>query len=493
MLFSLQPAIDKRDTADIILLPYWEKGEKAKPAAASKEFDKIADPLTSLKDFSGKEGESSLIYFPGKKEKRALLIGLGKEEKISCEILRRIYGTAAKLCQKKNFKNINLVLPNIVELRRITLEECLKGICEGILLVNYKWSQKSTKSPESLIEHVTLLGVLPKVAPEINDLVQIAEGVYLARDLINGNADVVTPGYLVNAAKKLSQRFPAIKTTHLSKKELEKEKFGLLLAVGRGSCHDPALICMEYQGNPKSKEKVALIGKGITYDTGGLNIKPAVSMETMRDDMSGGATVLATLGAIAALNLKVNVVGVIPSAENAVDGNSYKTGDVYTSYSGKTVEIKDTDAEGRLVLADALSYTVKLFKPTQMIDLATLTGSVIVALGDSISGLYSNDDRLSDALLESSHRTSELLWRLPLHQPYKEMLKSDIADLKNVGGRHGGSIIAALFLEEFVANTPWAHLDIAGVAFSSKEQPYLPKNGIGFGVRLLVDFFKRHK
>ncbi len=316
---------------------------------------------------------------------------------------------------------------------------------------------------------------------------------YFARDLINGNADMVTPSYLVEAAKKISNRFPEIKTKILDKKALEKAKMGLILAVGRGSPHDPALICLEYNGNPKSKERVALVGKGITFDTGGLNLKPQAGMETMRDDMSGGAAVLATLATVASLKLKVNIVGVVPTAENAIDGKSFKPGDVYVSHSGKTVEIKDTDAEGRLILADALSWTVKHFQPTKMIDLATLTGSVVVALGEGMGGLYSNDDKLAHQLLDASASSHELLWQLPLHHPYKELLKSDIADLKNVGGRPAGSIVAALFLHEFVGTTPWAHLDIAGVAFGSKEQNYLPKNGIGFGVRLLLDFFRRLK
>lgn len=220
-------------------------------------------------------------------------------------------------------------------------------------------------------------------------------------------------------------------------------------------------------------------------------MKPTGSIETMRDDMSGAAAVLGIMNAIAELKLKVNVTGVIPICENAISDKSVKPGDVYTSYSGKSVEINNTDAEGRLILADAMAYVVSKLAPTRMIDLATLTGSVVVALGDDLSGVFSNDDDLADSLISAGHETGELLWRLPLFAPYKEDLKSDIADIKNSGTRPGGSIKAALFLEEFIGKTPWAHLDIAGVAFASKEKGYLPKNGIGFGIRLALEFLSQ--
>jgi leucyl aminopeptidase len=261
-----------------------------------------------------------------------------------------------------------------------------------------------------------------------------------------------------------------------------------LLAVARGSAVEPTFIILHYKGVARSKDHTVIIGKGVTFDTGGLNLKTS-GMETMRDDMSGAATALCTVAVAAALNLPVNVTAVVAATENAIDARSYKPGDVYKGYSGMTVEIGNTDAEGRLTLADALAYTVKELKPTRMIDFATLTGSMVVALGEGMSGLFCNEETLANSLLDSSQRTSEILWRMPLFEPYKEQLKSDIADIKNVGGRAAGSITAALFLQEFVQNVSWAHIDIAGTAFG-KEKGYVPKNGVGFGVRLMVDFLE---
>lgn len=485
MLFSVTSDIAKRDKADLLAIPFWEKPKSA--SRLDKKLEAAVKLPIAAKDFLGKEGEQVLLY--GEEEKRILLFGLGKEEKVTVEVLRKACAQVAKVSQKKKLKKINVVIPNVVELRGVDLEECLRGICEGILSVNYAWDEKKIAEKPTLLSHVSLIGVIPKVLPLIKNFEDIAEGVYFARDLINGNADIVTPQYLAEATKKLSGKFPSITTTIFDKKRLEKEKMGLILAVGKGALHEPRLIIASYKGQPRSKDHTVLIGKGITFDTGGLNIKPTGSMETMKGDMSGAAAVLGTLTAVAALGLKVNVTAVVAAAENAVDAGSFKPGDVYPSYLGKTVEIGNTDAEGRLVLADALSYAVKNLSPTRMIDLATLTGAVSIALGDEFAGALSNSDDLMKALCESSKASGELLWRLPLHPSYKEQLKSDIADLKNIGsGRAGGTILGGLFLEEFVEDVPWVHLDIGGVAFASKERGYLPKYGVGFGIRLLVDF-----
>lgn len=490
MLFEIVSQLEKREALDVLVLPFWEKGgkekaDKAIEAVSVKEYTKQIKHITDTNDFSGKECEAVIIYPEEGKEKRLLLIGLGKEENVSIDVFRKAAATAIRLCHKKKLKKINFLVPT---LKATTY---LQGIVEGILLSNYKWSLRARSDESSLIEQVTLLGVKSTARAMIDETIEIAEGVYLARDLINGNADDVTPKYLAETAKGISKQFPDVKTTVWNKKEIEKEKMGLLYAVGKGSPNEPAFITMQYNGNPKSKDKSVLIGKGVTFDTGGLNLKPTGSMETMRDDMSGAAAVIGILAVVAALKLKVNVCGVIPTAENAIDGHSFKPGDVYTSYSGKTVEIGNTDAEGRLILADAISYAVKHLSPTRIIDFATLTGAMVIALGDHVSGVFTNDDKLNSALHKASAHTSELVWRLPLHAPYKELLKSDIADIKNIGGRAAGSITAALFLEEFVNGIPWAHIDIAGTAFSSKEEHYIPKNGVGFGVRLIVEFLKQ--
>ncbi|MCH9627169.1 MAG: putative cytosol aminopeptidase [Chlamydiales bacterium] len=496
MIFSAISSLTKRKGADLIVLPFWRTQKKAKPAAV------LGAPLTTLTkspvemgDFSGRQGETLLLYSnKGQKEKRCLLVGLGREEKLTVEGLRQAYSNVAKLCQCRGIAKINLVVPTVTQLRGVDVDGCLTGIAEGILLTNYSWEKLATLEEETvLLKSVALIGVLPKDLSVVRHCAETAEGVHFARDLINGNADLITPHYLGEAAKKIAKKFPNT-TAHVhDRKWIEKEKMGLLLAVSRGSAHDPVFIVLSYKGHPRSKDHTVLIGKGVTYDTGGLNLKPTGSMETMREDMSGAATALATVATAASLKLERNVTAVVAATENGIDALSYKPGDVYVGMSGMTVEIGNTDAEGRLTLADALTYSLKKLKPSRMIDLATLTGSMVMALGEGMSGLFCNDEKLTDQLLQASHHTSEILWRMPLHHPYKEMLKSDIADIRNIGGRPAGAITAALFLQEFVEKTPWAHIDIAGTAFQSKERGYWPKNGVGFGVRLLVDFLQNLK
>jgi leucyl aminopeptidase len=496
MMFSIVDQLKKRKEADLIIIPFWHSPKKgkirAKPACVlENELEAVLRPALESGDFDGQQGEALIVYKHNNKESRCLLLGLGTQENLTVEGLRQAFSKAAKVCQKKAITKINVVVPTVSELRKIPLEDCLRGIADGILLTNYQWEKIGTLDEETvLLKSICLVGVLPNLIKILKECSHIAEGVFLARDLINGNADIVTPLYLAEAARKIAQKFPAVKATIFDKERIEKEKMGLLLAVARGSAIDPAFIILSYKGFPNSKEHTIVVGKGVTFDTGGLNVKPQSSMLTMRDDMSGAATALSTIAVAATLNLKVNVTAVVAATENAIGSKSYKPGDVYVGYTGTTVEIIDTDAEGRLTLADALGYAMKELRPTRMIDLATLTGSMIVALGEGMSGLFCNDDKLATALLESGEKTAEILWRMPLYAPYKEQLKSDIADMKNVGGRAAGSIIAGLFLQEFVQNIPWAHIDIAGTAFGSKEKGYWPKNGVGFGVRLLIDFLQ---
>ncbi|MFN0065955.1 MAG: leucyl aminopeptidase [Chlamydiales bacterium] len=493
-MFTILPKLASRHDAELIVLPFWMKPKKAEAAASLGTLkDAVMSPIAA-KDFKGEKGEKAVVYLSKEKEPRALLLGLGKQEKVCVETLRRSYSEAVKFCQEKGIEKINVVLPDITEMRKVSARETIEGVCEGILLTNYKWEQLVTLDEETvLLKEVTLIGALEKDLAFVKRLESIAEGVYLSRDLTNGNADDVTPQYLASVAKKMEQEFPSIHTTIFDKKRIEKEKLGLLLAVGRGSDHDPAFIIMSHKGAPRSKEHIVIVGKGVTFDTGGLNLKPTGSMETMRDDMSGSSVALSTVTTAAALGLPLNVTAVVPSAENCIDGKSFKPGDVYRCYNGTTVEIGNTDAEGRLLLADALAYAAKNLKPTCMIDVATLTGSIVVALGDDIAGLFCNQDKLANELLHASKRVAETLWRMPLHEAYDSKLKSDIADIKNIGGRPAGSITAALFLQRFVGDIPWAHLDIAGTAFLSKENGYWPKNGVGFGVRLLIDFLSHKK
>jgi len=269
---------------------------------------------------------------------------------------------------------------------------------------------------------------------------------------------------------------------------LRKLKMGLLLAVSRGSKYSPQLVILKYKGDPLNKRSFALVGKGITFDSGGMNLKPSGHISDMRSDMAGAATSIFTLKAAAELKLKKNIIAVIPLCENMIGNNSYKPGDVFTAYNGKTVEIGNTDAEGRLILADALSYTEKNLKPNYIVDIATLTGACLVCFGEIIAGLLSNNDTLAECLYEAGEDTDDRVWRLPLHEEYDEDIKSDIADINNISsGRNAGTIIGAVFLKNFIKDTSWAHLDIAGTSWYSKQRGYKPKHATGYGIRLILN------
>lgn len=488
MKFTLAPSLEKRESADLLVLPFWEGPDEACELGRLKEVVRAA---ARSGDFQGKTGEGSLLYPVGEKEKRILLLGLGKEETVTCETIRRAYSNAVKTAFSKKAKSLNLLFPKS---RSIQRDEILRGALEGLLLSNYAFNHlkgDSLKEAAPLIERACWIGLEKRDEKEIETLRTIIGGVHFARELVNGNADDVTPRFLADTALSLEKFSSKLKTTIYDKKWLQQQKMGLILAVNRASSLDPYLIQVNYKGNPRSKENIVLIGKGVTYDTGGLALKPPEGMLTMKSDMAGGAAVFGAIQTAAALDLKVNITALVPSVENCIDAKSYKLGDVYRSYSGKTIEVNNTDAEGRLILADTLAYAVDVLKPTRIIDLATLTGSIVVALGEEYAGLFSTDDALSKDLLAASETTGELLWQMPLYADYKEAFKSDIADLLNSGGREAGAIKAALFLKEFVGSVPWAHLDIAGPAFWTKPRYYHPTKGTGFGVRLLIELLKK--
>lgn len=491
MNFFTASSLSNRKRAELLVLPFWKRKKGAEPAGEFKDVhSQISSPLKT-NDFKGKEGEVLILYVEGEKEPRIALLGLGDKEQLTVERLRRIYSSLVKVCRPKQIKEVNLVVPEDLNLPEAA---AFRGIIEGLLLTNYVFDKSKSKPAEEdslvLLSKVTFIGGGKKAIAQAEKFNTIAQGVYLARDLVNGNADDVTPQMLANLAVKWATKLSHVKTTIFDKKRIEKEKMGLLLAVSQGSRRDPAVIIMEYKGNPKSHEKTVLVGKGVTYDTGGLNLKPTGSMETMKCDMGGAAAVFGAFFVAATLGLKINVAVVVPTTENCIGPASYKPGDVYKSYAGKTVEIGNTDAEGRLILADALAYAIKHLEPSRLIDIATLTGAIEVTFGAETTGLMSNNDALADSLLGAGSETFERLWRLPLYEEYRDQLKSDVADIKNIGGRQGGSITAALFLQEFVGKTPWAHLDIAGTAFISEQRRYHPKHATGIGVRLLVEYLE---
>lgn len=490
MKFVTCDTIEKRPKTDLLILPFGISKGKIHPLEEFASLKKIYTAPIEAQDFQAKEGEVSILYPENEKETRLLLLGVGDTESLTTEKLRRFYAIAMKSAWKYKAKSIAVILPKVPAL---SLEFVSRGILEGLLLANYSFDMLKSENKEAAkpVEKIVLVNSSKHVLEMAHKTETIAEGVYLARDLVNGNADDINPSYLVKLAEDFPKHAKNLKTKVLDKAQLEKGKFGLLLAVGRAAVHPPALIIIEYSGAPKSKETTILVGKGVTFDTGGLNLKGTGNMETMKSDMGGAAAVLATILTAARLGIKQNITAVVPTVENAVDAKSYKPGDVYKSYLGKSVEISNTDAEGRLILADALSYAAKNLNPTRIIDLATLTGAMEISLGQETTGFFSNQDALADRLLRASSETFERLWRLPLFDEYKEPLRSEIADLRNHGGRAAGAIIAAKFLEEFVDKKPWAHLDIAGTAYLSEARRYNPRFGTGCGVRLLIEFLEQ--
>ena len=366
----------------------------------------------------------------------------------------------------------------------------------GVRLRSYRFDKYRTKEkPEHKpsMKELTLLVDGPKAAEkDFEPLDKIAEGVFFTRDLVSEPANVIYPETLAAEAKKLASL--GVEVEVLDEKQMKTLGMNMLLGVAQGSRRPARLVIMQWKGNPRAKNKapLAFLGKGVTFDTGGISIKPAGGMEDMKWDMGGAGVVIGLMKALAGRKARVNVVGIAGCVENMPDGNAQRPGDIVKSMSGQTVEVINTDAEGRLVLGDALWYCQDRFKPQFMVNLATLTGAIIVALGHDHAGLFANNDPLADRLIASGKAVEEKLWRMPLGDAYDRALDSDAADMKNIGGRDAGSITAAQFLQRFVNNVPWAHLDIAGTTWSKKDSAIVPKGATAFGVRLLERFVADH-
>jgi leucyl aminopeptidase len=496
MKISSVASVKERKSADVAVVPCWHDKKKATIACDGKEFQALADFPLKSGDFLGKEGEILLLYHPHGKEKRVLLVGLGAKEACRPDTIRSAYASAVKALRSKHIKEANFLFPETDLLSREILHKVVE---EGVLMANYAFDQligsEEKRNNHPLLVHVTFCGLNKEESAQLDRLKTVVDCVHFTRDLVNGNADDVNVELFKKIARDFEKTLPHVHATILDKKALEKEKMGLLLAVGRSAVQPPALIILEYKGDPKSKQKIALVGKGIIFDTGGLTLKiPGTGMEEMKTDMAGAAAVLGTLRAAAELKLKKNLIAVLPVTENAIGPSSYKPGDVYKSHSGKTVEILSTDAEGRLVLADAISYVQEKYDPACVIDLATLTGGIIVALGEEAAGLFCNDEALAKGLEKAAERSHERIWRMPIYPEYKDLLKSTIADIKNSGPRKASGGQGAIFIQQFVhKGMPWAHVDIAGTAYLSEPKNYHPTRATGFGVRLLIDFLEHYE
>ncbi|MDD5675146.1 MAG: leucyl aminopeptidase [Chitinivibrionales bacterium] len=436
-------------------------------------------PAPAIADFKGEKDEVAVRY---NGDRTIIYCGLGEKSKYSTLQIRAAAARGIQKAIDLKRGDVSLVSPQV--LSRGEAEACL----EGVLLGADKFTKYKSDKPKTpvLVEMVT-----KSPRPVLRTLQAVCDGTLAARALVNENAHTIVPEYLARYARRICKA-GKIACTVLDEKELARKGLGLIVAVGQGSPHPPRLIIMEYRGDKGTKNKTALIGKGVTFDSGGQNLKPTGSLETMRQDMAGGAAVLGIMQALGTMKPKINVVGIVPAVHNAIDGTAYFPGDIYKSYNGKTVEISSTDAEGRLILADAITYCQKHCAPSRIIDLATLTGAILVALGDTIAGLFCNNDELARALFNAGEKTGERLWRLPLYEEHHEIIKSDSADLCNTSKLKkgtAGSIAGAAFLEEFVENLPWAHLDIAGVAYNEKTaRGEVPQFGTGFGVRLLLEY-----
>src|SRR3954462_4379296 len=438
-------------------------------------------------DFVGKRDELAVLY-PTGPAARVLLVGLGKAEDIDRAAIRRAAAIAAKRARSIGVPRATFHLP--AEARgKVAPAEATQAIAEGLAEGAWQYNEMKRRDEESkkpLLERFDIL--LSESSHSTRDGQRlgaaIGAGQTFARGLQVLPGNVATPTHISKVAQELAQRH-GFGITVLDKAGIVREKMGALLAVAQGSAEEPRFIALEYKGSDSAP--IVLVGKGVTFDTGGISIKPAQNMEDMKYDMSGAAAVLGTFEALGRLKPKVHVVGLIPSTENMPSGTAVKPGDVVTSHLGKTIEVINTDAEGRLILCDALSYA-RRYRPGAVIDIATLTGAIVLALGHTAAGVMGSDDPLVEEVRQAGERAGERVWPLPLWEDYRDLMKSDIADVKNSGGRPAGSISAGWFLREFVEGFPWAHLDIAGTAYTDREDATRVKGPTGKGVRLFSEF-----
>lgn len=487
------------EQGNALILGIFEDGmDGVAKAVDAKVGGKISKVLTSH-EFEGKPNTTNIIHvFDQLPSERLVLVGLGKRAEFNVEKLRQAIGTVANVVRNKGLENAVSSL-HLHKVPGASPDIIGQTIAEAATLALYRFGKYKTEK-EAVKEESKQLKSL--VMPEKNarrraelkkgsDVGEkIATAVGYVRDLVNEPAGVLTPTELANRAKALSRKH-GFKCTVLLPDQIKKLKMGAFLAVAQGSHQPPRFMVLEYRGGGASKPLV-MVGKAITFDSGGISLKPWEGMGEMKDDMAGGAAVLGAICAASMLKLPVNLVGLIPSTENLPGGGAYKPGDVLKSMSGITIEVISTDAEGRLILSDALAYADR-HKPGAIIDLATLTGACVIALGHINTGLMGNDEDFIKKVETAARATSEKVWRLPLDDGYAEQIKSDIADVKNVGGRPAGTITAAMFLKKFVKDTPWAHLDIAGTAWAEKDSPYCPKGATGVGVRLLIQLARDWK
>ena len=476
--------------AGAIIVNHFEgvKRPEGDAAAVDKALDGAISDLIKQGDIKGKLNEITLLHGMGRlPASRIVVTGLGKKKELTANKVR---GAVAETCRYLRGKGVTSAA-TIVQgagTNEIKNDDAVQALTEGALLGTYTFRRHITKKENNFgeIKEFTIVG---REKRQIEKAIErgkiLAEAANWARDMVNEPANFMTPSNMAEAARQLAKKY-GLKVEVFEKEKIKELGMGGLIGVSQGSQQPPRFIILRYKGSDSHDIDIALVGKGITFDSGGIDIKPSDSMEDMKGDMAGGASVMATLMALAQLKPKINVTALVPATENMPSGTAMKPGDVITALNGKTIEVINTDAEGRLILSDALSYAKKLGAKA-IVDVATLTGACHVALGSICSGAFTNNQDLADKVIAAGNKTGELMWQLPMYDEYKEQLKSDIADIKNIGNRWGGAITGAKFLEEFVDKIPWVHLDIAGTYETDKEKGYLVKGATGVPVRTLVN------
>jgi leucyl aminopeptidase len=454
----------------------WQQTDEATGGALSRAFD--------VAEFKGAKGKTCMILAPGANLTRVLAVGLGKPAEVTPKILEEAGGAIITALSKES----SLAVATNTLVARQAAEIALGAVLRTYRFDRYRTKEKAEDKPK-LSKLTVLTAEAAKAKAAWEPMEATARGVFLTRDLVSEPPNVLNPPEMAERCRKLTEL--GLKVEIFGPKEMTKLGFGALLGVSQGSVQEPRMVVMTWNGaggsgRGKAKDKpVVFVGKGVTFDTGGISIKPAAGMEDMKWDMAGAGTVIGLMATLAGRKAKVDAIGLVGLVENMPSASAQRPGDVVTSYSGQTIEVINTDAEGRLVLADVIWYAQQKYDPKFIVDLATLTGAIIIGLGHEYAGLFSNDDALSQRLTAAGLATGERVWRMPLDEAYDKQIKSDIADMKNVGGRPGGSITAAQFIQRFVNGKPWAHLDIAGMAWSTKDSAVIPKGATAFGVRLL--------
>ena len=481
-------------TTEVLVIPGYEK-ETSLDKTIQPLDRSLSGQLAELRksgEFQGKPNQMALLHTRGAiQAKRLLLIGLGKREDLTLDRIRQAMGTVAKRVRQIEVRSFATVILG-VNRSGMWPDDLAQAMVEGVILGDYRFttyrtdSSHKSKPLNGLTIVVDKSALVSTVKRGIQRGEASGEATCFARDLCQHPANVMTPPRVVEEAKKIAKE-KNVRLTVLNPSKMKQLGMGGVLGVGQGSQHPSQFIILDYRGGKKNDKPIVLVGKTVTFDTGGISLKPSENMEHMKADMTGGAEVLATLRAAARLRLPLNVVGLLPVAENMPGGRATKPGDILTMLSGKTVEVQNTDAEGRLILADGLAYAERL-KPACVIDIATLTGACIVALGQFAIGMLGNDEKLKGQLKQAGERAGERVWEMPLWDEYFEQLKSDVADMRNIGGRGGGMITAAMFLKQFVGKFPWAHLDIASTDWSATDRPCISKGPTAHGTRLLIQY-----